>query len=152
MPVRAALSDDHWFLALRNAAIRAGIYVGVAMSVVFTAWIVIANRVPFLERFAAERNVAAAALMILLAMIPAVRFFRMPGQLLVSGLIAWAILCLTYRVYCIYFGSLSDRCSTTQVFVLGAILYLIASTVSWLGTIVWRARASHVSHSNHHVS
>jgi len=152
MPVRPRLPGFHWLDGLRNVAVRTGVYAGVGLSIVFVAWIIIANRVPFLERCALERNVASAALMILFASIPVVRFVRTPGQLLFSSLIAWTILGVVYRVASAFFAGLGERYSATHVFVLGAVVYLIITTVSWLGTIVWRARASHVSHSNHHVS
>jgi len=152
MPVRPHLPGFHWFDGLRNVAVRTGVYAGVGLSIVFIAWIIIANRIPFLERFALERNIASAALMILFALIPVIRFVRSPRQLLFSGLIAWVILGVVYRIASAFFGRLGERYSATHVFVLGAVVYLIVATVAWLGTIVWRARTSHVSHSNHHVS
>lgn len=152
MPVRAHLPGEGWLLVLRNAAVRTGIYIGVCLAFVFTAWLVLANRVPFLERFALERTLAAVALFGFFAIVPIIRFYRLPGALLLSSLIAWTILSLTYRVLCMFFSLLSDKKGATHVFMLGAVVYLIATTLSWLGTFIWRVRETHISHSNHHAS
>jgi hypothetical protein len=152
MSVRAHLPGYRWFHVLRNSAIRTGVYTGTALSLVFTAWLIVANHVPFLERFALERNLVAAALLGFLAFVPVFRFFRLPGSLIASSLIAWCILTIFYRGLCLFFSGLSDWHSTFQVFMYGAVVYLIVATVCWIGTIIWRARSSHVSHSNHHVS
>ena len=58
MLVRPHLPGYRWFHIFRNAAIRTGVYAGVCLSLVFSAWLVIANHAPFLERFAMERNIA----------------------------------------------------------------------------------------------
>ncbi|PYT41971.1 MAG: hypothetical protein DMG47_16725, partial [Acidobacteria bacterium] len=81
MLVRPHLPGYRWFHVFRNAAIRTGVYVGVCLTLVFTAWLVIANHAPFLERFALERNVAAASILGFLAAVPVFRFLRLPGHL-----------------------------------------------------------------------
>jgi hypothetical protein len=132
---------------LQNAAARIGIYTGVALALVFTTWLFIANRVPHLEKLALERNVIAAVVLGVLALVPVLRFLRQPGHLLASSLIGWTILTLSYRGLCLNFVDLSDRYSTPQVFILGALIYMIFATLSWIGTCIWRARESHVSES-----
>jgi hypothetical protein len=62
MLVRPHLPGYRWFHVFRNAAIRTGVYVGVCLTLVFTAWLIVANRAPFLERFALERNIFALSL------------------------------------------------------------------------------------------
>ena len=140
MAVRAHLPGYRRLHLLRNASVRMGVYTGICLSIVLVGWIVIANRVPFLERFALERNIAAAALLGLISLVPVLRFLRMPGPLLASTLIGWAIFSLTFRVLCIFFWALRDRYSAVQIFVLGAVVYMIVVTISWLGTIISRAR------------
>lgn len=152
MSVRSHLPGYRWFHFVRNAAVRTGVYVGVCLTLVFSAWLVIANHVPLLERFAMERNIAAGAVLCFLAAVPVLRFFRAPGYLLASSLIAWLIFSLCYRVLCFVFSKLSDWHSTFQVFMLGAVVYMILTTVSWIGTIIWRARAAHLSHPRRHPS
>lgn len=141
-----------WFHSFRNVSVRSGIYVGVFLSIVCSGWVIVANRVPVLDRFALVRNLAALSVLGLIALIPVVRFWRMPGNLLTSSLVGWLILSLTFRVLCMDFRGLAARFSAVQIFVLGAVIYLLVVTLSWLGTIIRRARAANVSHPNHHPS
>jgi hypothetical protein len=150
MPVRAHLSGYKWLTMFGDAAVRTGIYTGTCLGLTFSMWIILANRMPFLERFALQRNMAAAVLLGLLAVIPVLRFYRYPGKLLISSLVGWTILTFFYRLLCAFFGLLSDKYSTLHIFMLGAVLYMIAATVSWIGTVIWRVRGTHGSHSNHH--
>lgn len=136
---------------VRNASARTGIYVGACLSAAFIGWVIIANRVPFLESFALLRNIAAVAVLCLIALIPVLRFWRMPGNLLGSGLMAWFIFSVAYRLLSFYFSGLEERYSAIQVFMLGAVAYLLVVTISWIGTIIRRARAAD-AHSNHRVS
>jgi hypothetical protein len=150
--VRAHLPVYGSFHAFRNTSVRTGIYVGVLLSIAFSGWVIAANRVPFLDRFALARNVAAVALLGLLALFPVLRFWRLPGNLLASSLVGWLIFSLTYRILCMDFPGLEERFSAVQIFVLGAVLYMLVVTISWLAAIIRRARASHISHPNHHSS
>lgn len=137
-----------WFRFLGNVPVRVGIYTGVCLSLVFTAWILVANRVPFLEPLARQRNLAATLLLILIAAMPVIRFLRSPADLLLSGLLAWGLLTFTYRVLTFFFGLLEDYYSAFHVFVLGAVAYLLFATVSWVGIMVWRARAEQGTHTS----
>jgi hypothetical protein len=152
MSVRAHLPAYGWFRVLRNSSVRTGLYVGVVLSIVFSAWVIVANRISFLDRFALVRNLAAVVLLGLVALVPVLRFWRMPGHLLASSLVAWCIFSLAYRVLCMAFGGLAERSSAVQIFVLGAVLYMLVVTLSWIGTIIRRVRASDISHPNHHSS
>jgi hypothetical protein len=122
------------------------------LSIAFSGWVIVANRVPLLDRFALVRNLAAVSVLGLIALIPVLRFWRMPGNLLASSLVAWLLFSMSYRVLCLLFVGLAERFSAVQIFVLGAVLYMLVVTLSWIWTIIRRARASHVSHPNHHPS
>jgi hypothetical protein len=152
MTVRAHLPAYGSFHVFRNASVRMGVYVGFVLSVVFSGWVIVANRVPLLDRFALIRNFAAVAVLGLVALIPVLRFWRMPGNLLASSLIGWVLFSLSYRVLCMLFVGLAERFSAVQIFVLGAVLYMLLVSLSWIWAIIRRARASHVSHPNHHPS
>jgi hypothetical protein len=132
--------------------VRTGVYVGVFLSIVFSGWVIVANRFPLLDRFALVRNLGAVALLGFIALIPILRFWRMPGNLLTSSLIGWLILSLTYRILCMDFRGLAARFSGVQIFMLGAVIYLLVVTLSWIGTIIRRARAANETHPNHHPS
>jgi hypothetical protein len=146
------LPGYRWFRAFKNAPIRLGVYIGVCLSVVFTAWLILANRVAFLEPFALERNAAAAAVLILLALIPVLRFFRSPWGLLLSGLVCWVVFSFVYRILCLFFSALEDWHTALQVLMLGVVVYLIATTLSWLGTLFWHVRNGGAAHFRNHVS
>jgi hypothetical protein len=140
------------FHVLRNSAVRIGLLAGAGLSLAFSGWIYLANRVPIFDRISIERNLAAAAIMGVLAFIPVLSFVREPASLLVSSLISWSILTVTYWTLRIFFSALRDWYSTFEVFMLGAVLYLIAATVSWIGRCIWKARSAHFEHPHHRAS
>jgi len=146
MQLRTNLPGSRRLEFLRNAAIRTGMYTGICLSLVFTAWLVIANQVPFLERFAFERNVAAAGVFVFLAAVPVLRFLRWPGNLLAASMIAWVIFSVVYRVLCLIYHGLGDWHSAFQVFMVGAVSYMMFTTLSWIAAIIRRARAAESSH------
>jgi len=149
MPVRTDVSGLQWSDLGKNAAVRTGVYGGALLSLIFTAWILIANHAPFLEPVAMERNIAAAVLLVFFFCMPLLRFYRSPGELLLSGLITWGLLTLTYRILGFFYGFLEEYDSTFHVFVVGAVCYFVFATLSWIGTIIWRVRAADSSHTHH---
>ena len=70
MNARSQLPGFDRFFSLREPTLRIGIFTGVALSAVFSAWLLVANRVPQLERFASLRNLAAAGTLLVLMSIP----------------------------------------------------------------------------------
>ena len=148
MPANFSPPGYRWFHFFRSAPIRVGLYTGVWLSLAFVAWVLIANRVPFLEPLAQQRNALATLLLAIIAAMPVVRFLRTPGELLVSGLLAWSVLTLAYRILSLKFGLLQDYYSSFHVFVLGAVAYLLFATLSWIGMIVWRAREAQGTHTS----
>jgi hypothetical protein len=149
MPESVHLPGYRWLMFLRNVPVRVGIYTGICLSIVFLLWVVLANRVPLLEPLAMWRNIAAVVILVFFATLPMLRFYRSPGELMVSGLVAWMLLSITYRVLCMVFVLLDEKYSAFHVFVLGAVVYLLGATISWIGTIIWRVRASDISHPHH---
>jgi len=149
MPESVHLPGYRWLMFLRNVPVRVGIYTGICLSLIFTLWLVAANRVPLLEPLAMWRNIAAIAILVFFATLPLLRFYRSPGELMVSGLLAWTLLSITYRVLCMVFVLLGQKYSAFHVFVLGAVVYLLAATLSWIGMMIWRVRAADISHPHH---
>ena len=152
MLVRPVTREPESFHAFQNSAVRYGLVLGAGLSLAFCAWIFIANRVPTFDRVSVERNLISAGLIAVLAFLPILRFFRDPARLLTSGLIAWTILSLVYRALSVFFWALSDSYSAFQIFMIGAVVYLIAATLSWLGTCIWKARDAHLHPPRHRVS
>jgi hypothetical protein len=149
MPMIAKFSGERSPGSLHNVAVRTGIYAGLALALIFTAWILIANHAPSLERSGMGLNIAAAALVLFFACMPLMRFYRSPAELLISGLLAWGLLTLTYRIFGSVLGFFEEEYGALQIFALGAVSYLIFATLSWIGTIIWRVRAMNVSHTHH---
>lgn len=146
MPQSVHLPGYRRLLFLRNVPVRVGIYTGICLSLVFLLWLVLANRVPLLEPLAMWRNIAAVVILVFFATLPMLRFYRSPGELMVSGLVAWMLLSITYRVLCMVFVLLDEKYSAFHVFVLGAVVYLVSATLSWIGSMIWRVRATDLSH------
>src|SRR5260370_7108901 len=128
MPITAHLPGYRWFHVFKNLSVRVGVYVGVCLSLVLNVWIFVANRVPFLERFALERNLAGAAFLGLLAVAPVLRFLPSPGNLLASSLVAWTIFRFTYRLLCVFFPPLPDTHTPFQISILSFLSYIILPT------------------------
>lgn len=149
MPESVHLPGYRWLMFLRNVPVRMGIYTGICLSLVFAMWLVLANRVPLLERLALERNIIAVVGLVFFASLPILRFYRSPGDLMVSGLLAWTLLSMTYRLLCMVFVLLDQKYSAFHVFVLGALVYLICATLSWIGMIIWKVRSADISHPHH---
>jgi len=147
MPAHFTPPGYRWFDFLRHPPAKVGMYTGVWLSVVFVAWVVLANRVPFLEPLAQQRNAIATLLLALIAALPVLRFLRSPGELLISGLLAWSVFAVAYRILSSKFILLQVYYSTFHIFVLGAVAYLLFATLSWIGMIVWRTRAAQDTHT-----
>jgi uncharacterized membrane protein required for colicin V production len=152
MLARPQTRTPQQFQLLRNSAVRIGLLAGGGLSLAFSGWIYLANRVPVFNPISVERNLAAAAIMGVLAFIPVLSFFREPASLLIASLISWSILTITYWTLGMFFSALRAWYSTFEVFMLGAVLYLIAATVSWIGRCIWKARSAHFEHPHHRAS
>jgi len=146
------LPGFHWFDAIRNEALRTGVYVGIFLSAIFMAWLFVANFVHALEPFALGRNLAAAAALAVLAAVPLLRFLRQPTRLLIAGESAWAILAIVYRILCFFFHGLEPRMSAFHLFMLGAVVYGLVALLSRLVQLVLEVRSASTSsqHSARH--
>ena len=148
MAARIQLPGMRWFLWMRNAAaLRVGVFTGIYLSCIFTAWLVVANRFPQVEPFAGTRNLAAGIVMVLLMAIPVIRFHREPSRLFVSGLTAWTLLTLTYIAAEIHFSLLESRMGALQVFILGAVSYGFVAVFNWVFLLCVEARHRHMIQS-----
>jgi hypothetical protein len=147
MATRHQLPSMRWLHWLRNAALRNGVLTGVYLSCVFVSWLYVANRVRELEPFAGIRNVAAGAAVILLMLIPVLRFRREPVRMFVSGLTAWTLLTLTYMAMEMNFSLLESRMGAFHIFMLGAITYGFVAVFHWVFLLCVEARHRHVAQS-----
>jgi hypothetical protein len=145
MAARHQLPGMRWFLWLRNASLRSGVLTGVYLSCVFVVWLFVANRVPEFESFAGVRNLAAGGAVILLMLIPVLRFRREPVRMFVSGLTAWTLLTLTYIAMEMYFSLLESRMGAFHVFMLGTVSYGFVAVLHWVFLLCAEARHRHLA-------
>ncbi|MGO9641515.1 MAG: hypothetical protein ACLP1Y_09460 [Candidatus Acidiferrales bacterium] len=139
MEARPQLAGMDRFFPLHHPTLRIGIFTGVSLSAVLLAVLFLANRVPQLERFALERNVAAAATGLMLMAIPACRFLKSPVRLFVSGTLGWALLSLCYFSLEIRFPRLENRMGALHLFMLGAVAYGFLAVLGWVVSLFWVA-------------
>lgn len=119
-----------------QAAIRLGLVIGVALSGVAIAWLLVANRIPALDPLAMPRNLLAVALATIFMLVPVYRFRKSPAHVFTCGLTAWSILTLIYAILQIPFPRLGTRMGTFHFFMLGAVLLGLASAVLWVARLV----------------
>lgn len=115
-----------------RAALSLGLVVGAALSGVAITWLLIANRLPALDRLAMLRNLAAGTLVIVFMLVPVCRFRKYPSHVFACSLTAWSILTLVYAILQIPFPRLATRMGTFHFFMLGAVLLGLASALLWV--------------------
>lgn len=131
MPAYAVRSGS-----LRNSAVSLGVLLGVCFSGIGLAWLLLANRMPHLDQFASERNVALAIAFVTLGFVPTCRFMKSPGRSFLSGITAWAILTLTYSLTELPFPRLATRLSAFHLFVLGCMVFGLLAALAWVMNLV----------------
>ena len=129
-------------------AFRAGIVTGILLAVIASVWLLVANRAPSYEQYAAARNIIAGILGLIVAVIPVVMFARSPRAVVLAGVVAWTILCACYFVWTFYFDDL-DRVATVRFFMMGAVVYGFAAALAWLGRALLAARERQERHAHH---
>jgi len=121
---------------VRNPALRLGVLLGICFSGVGLTWLLLANRVPYLDQFAYERNLALAIAFGLLALVPTCRFMKSPGRSFLSSITACAILTATYSVAELRFPRLATRFTAFHLFVLGGMVLGLLSALAWVMNLV----------------
>ncbi len=134
------LPGSAWFAWAREPALRIGVLTGVSLSAVLGTWLVLANHVRWSADFAGIRNEGAAALTLLLMLIPIGRFLRSPARLFLSGLTAWGVFSFTYLAMGLYFERLFSRMGPLHMFMLGAVVYGALAALAWVVQMVWTVR------------
>ena len=121
---------------IQNPAFSVGVFLGVCFSGIGLAWLLLANRVPDLDQFAAERNLALAAAFALLGIVPTCRFMKSPGRNFLCGVTGWAILTAIYSVAELVFPRLATRLSAFHLFVLGCTVFGLLAVLAWVVNLV----------------
>jgi hypothetical protein len=127
--------------AVRSAVI-AGCYIGAMLTVAMLGALVVANRVPNLERYAFERNAACSALFGMLMLLPVLRFLNRPAKMFVTAMTAWVIVTAAYDFAGIYFRNLFSALQRTpfEVLIEGTIVYGVIAVAAWVFAMILHAR------------
>jgi len=135
----------------RSPAIHTGVYTGVLLSIVMVGALFVANRLPWLESRALERNAACYSLFVLIMLIPVARFLNRPLQMFTSAMIGWVIFVLCYYAAGLYFRDLFQVLRTPfEALVEGAVVYGVCAVGSWVGGMVLHARTHPILHRRRH--
>jgi hypothetical protein len=113
-----------------------GIVLGICFSGIGLTWLLLANRVSYLDQFASERNIAVAIAFGLLGLAPICRFRKSPWRSFLCGITAWAIFTGTYLLMELHFPRLATRLSAFHSFVLGSIIFGLLATLAWVTNVI----------------
>jgi uncharacterized membrane protein YvlD (DUF360 family) len=126
---------------LPRPALSTGLYTGTLLVMVMFGALVAANRLPWLDNRALERNAASYGLFVIFMLIPVVRFLNRPIQMFTSAMIAWVMFVIAYDIAGMLFRNLFQILRTPfQAFIEGAVVYGVFAVGSWVGAMVLHAR------------
>jgi len=127
--------------ALPRPALWTGLYTGTLLVMVMLGALVAANRLPWLDSRALERNAASYGLFVIFMLIPVVRFLNRPIQMFTSAMIGWVMFVIAYDIAGMLFRNLFQILRTPfQAFIEGAVIYGVFAVGSWVGAMILHAR------------
>jgi hypothetical protein len=122
-------------------ALITGIYTGAFLIIVTFAALVAANRMPWLENRALERNAVFCGLFVIFMLIPIVRFYNRPIQMFTSAMIAWGMFVVSYYIAGMFFRNLFEVLrSPFEALIEGAVVYGFFAVGSWVASMALHAR------------
>jgi hypothetical protein len=122
-------------------ALITGIYTGAFLIAVTFAALVAANRMPWLDNRALERNAVFCGLFVIFALIPIVRFYNRPVQMFTSAMIAWGMFVVSYYIAGMFFHNLFEVLRTPfEALIEGAVVYGFFAVGSWVAFMALQAR------------
>jgi hypothetical protein len=122
-------------------ALITGIYTGAFLIIVTFAALVAANRMPWLENRALERNAVFCGLFVIFMLIPIVRFYNRPVQMFTSAMIAWGMFVVCYYIAGMFFHNLFEVLrSPFEALIEGAVVYGFFAVGSWVASMALHAR------------
>ena|ERR1700693_406780 len=137
-----------WLGWLKNLPLRIGVLSGAYLTATMAVALIVANRLPALDGFAAVRNTTCYAMFGLFAIVPVCTFLRRPWHLFKSGLTAWLLFSLAYAGAGRIFVFLFTRLRTPfNVFLIGAMFYALVAVAVWLVHLI-AAMRSHLAHEH----
>ena len=132
-------------------ALWTGLYTGTLLVMVMLGALVAANRLPWLDNRALERNAASYGLFVIFMLIPVVRFMKRPTQMFTSAMIAWVMFVVAYDIAGMLFRNLFQVLRTPfQALIEGAVIYGVLAVVFWVSAMVLHARHHPISPRRRH--
>ncbi|MFY9805388.1 MAG: hypothetical protein WA211_08090 [Candidatus Acidiferrales bacterium] len=137
----AAVAEVQAAIKIASPALRTGLYTGALLVIVMTGSLIAANRLPWLDNRALERNAASYGLFVIIMLIPICRFLNRPVKMFASAMIAWSIFVISYNIAGLFFHNLFDAVRTPFIlFIEGTIAYGVCAVGSWVGGMALQAR------------
>jgi len=138
-----AAAPAHSLGKVTSATLHTGIYTGALLVLVMIISLVAANRLPWLENRALERNAACYSLFVLFMLVPILRFWNRPAKMFASGMLAWAMFVISYDIAGMFFSNLFQVLRTPfEALLEGAVVYGVCAVVAWVGGMALLARIS----------
>jgi hypothetical protein len=129
-----------------SPTLRIGLYTGGLLVLVMIVSLIAANRLPWLENRALERNAAGYGLFVLFMLIPVGRFWNRPPRMFASGMVAWAMFVISYDIAGFFFRNLFQILRTPfEALLEGAVVYGVCAVVAWVGGMALLARISPIA-------
>jgi hypothetical protein len=124
-----------------SPALRTGLYAGALLVLVMVVSLIAANRLPWLENRALERNAACYGLFVLFMLIPVARFWNRPVRMFASGMLSWAMFVIAYDIAGMFFRNLFQILRTPfEALLEGGLVYGVCAVVAWVGGMAFLAR------------
>ncbi|MGA7625879.1 MAG: hypothetical protein WCA91_20115 [Candidatus Acidiferrales bacterium] len=131
----------HNQLKVTSPTLRTGLYTGALLVIVMTGALIAANRLPWLDNRALERNAASYGLFVIFMLVPILRFLNRPAKMFASAMIGWSIFVIAYDIAGYFFHSLFQAVRTPFVLMVeGMIVYGVCAVGSWVGEMALHAR------------
>lgn len=125
-----------------NATLITGLYTGALLSMVMIGALVAANRLPWLDNHALERNAACYSLFVIFMLIPICRHLNRPLKMFTSAMIGWVIFVVAYDIAGLFFRNLFQVLRTPfALLVEGAVVYGVFAVGFWVGAMILHARS-----------
>ena len=122
-------------------AFSTGLYSGALLTLVMLASLVVADRIPGIERYALERNGISYILFLAVMAYPVCRFRNRPIQMFVAGMTGWVMFAAAYNLSGWYFRNLFQVLRTPlEALVEGTIVYGVCAVIAWVGMMALHAR------------
>jgi hypothetical protein len=129
-----------------SPAVRAGLYTGALLVLVMIVSLIVANRMPWLESRALERNAACYGLFVLFMLIPVARFWNRPVRMFSSGVLAWTMFVVAYDLSGFFFRNLFQILrSPFEALLEGILVYGVCAVIAWVGGMALLARLTPIA-------